>query len=207
MRALLIILSLVVSTVAAHSAEVEIPVLTSKTPSSALGIVFGPGIVTRKRDVAVRSVRPGLVVVTVKLDPDDIQPQRFASALVLTDDNGVHFGEVRALDATPLTSTLATLPACGPERASFIDVPGRGNLLESLVRVREQRRSKLRSELGSLLDESSLESLRRLERGFGLGGEEPLSANLPVVVLNDRLARIREALRAFQANVAQQKQR
>lgn len=174
---------------------IEIDVHTSMQPTKAIGLVMTERGTEQRTDAEIswRRANPDTVTVTLPLRRGDRNPGTIISALVSDDAGEVAFGNNKPADVPELSSSIFSLPNCpGPKMTGAIE--SQGALLQSLLEVRVARRAKLQSQLNMLLQGDLLARLNKLEHGFGFNHGKTLSGNLPALELEDRLARLVQAI-------------
>lgn len=201
--AILCICSLTVARPVAAQDLIEIDVHTGINPTQAIGLVISERGTEQRTgsDISWRRVNPDTVVVSVPVERGDRASGTVVSALVMDEAGEVAFGNNKAADIVELSSSIFSLPNCpGPKISPAVE--SQGSLLQSLLEVRIARRGKLQNQLNASLQGELLARLTKLERGFGFIHGEALSGNLPPLELEDRLARLVQAVSNYRARRA-----
>lgn len=185
-----------------HSAAAEVEVESPFTPIRAVGFIIGHGTSRQVAAESFREGRAGTWIVRVPLPNEALDPNGFVTAVVMDDEARMAFGTVKPLAAPDTLDSWADLVTCQDEPSSLrnASLAGKLALLESLVTLRAKRRENVQAQTRQALDEAFVERLAKLERGFGLTDVTPLSADLPPALLAQRLARIANTLRNFDAS-------
>jgi len=197
---LLTLCSALLARTATAQDSIEIDVNTAIHPTKALGLVLTEHGTEQRADPAIswKRANSDTVVVTVPLGRADRAAGTIISALVMDDSGAVAFGNNKPADLPELSSSIYSLPNCpGPKVSPSLE--SQGSLLQSLLEVRTARRAKLQTQLNASLQGDLLARLTKLERGFGMIHAEPLSGNLPPRELEDRLARLVQAITNYRA--------
>jgi hypothetical protein len=182
----------------AASRAVQIDVQSQIEPSTAVGLVISADKTTQILDTTISKSAPGVITVTIPVPESAIGPDTTVSAVVLSAKGEVVFGNVKPVLGAELDLSLTSIPLCPPEQVSIAALSSQVSLLEELHRIRQKRRDQAKAQAAQLLSEDLLERLQKLERGFGLARETPLSADLPPLELVDRLSRLNDALRSWE---------
>ena len=199
---LLLTLTLVAPALAQESKRVEINVETTLEPTRAVGLVLSPTGTKQKLNTKIEKSRVGAYIVSFDVREQEIVAGTMASA-ILEGDSGEHaYGNIRPLFQGITGKSGLTLPECITRTSANPALLGDLSSLLTLVDVRETRREVLLKKIRMVLKGDLLSSLARLELGFGIGDGTPLSAELPPVILLDRLTRIQAALAAYDSGKA-----
>lgn len=141
----------------------------------------------------------GDAVATILLDTDTLPAEAAVSSMLISESGDVYFSPI---EGAHTLADMDKLPPCPAERDANLDFSGQHALLESLVRLRTQYRDGFRSMMGNRLTAGLIEDLSKLEELFGLSYTEPMSADMALPQLVDRLARLTEAVQNYKAHKA-----
>lgn len=178
----------------AEEQDIAIPVKTLLEPQIAAGIVFTPDGVEQVMDTTVTRADNGTVLVRFPYDDGAISPSTMASALVLTESGDFAMGAVKPLALLAGDGgSVYDLPICADQKGNF-SLHSQMSALDNLVKVRMGLRSNRVKTLKKTLTQDTLDKLVKLEAGFGLLNEQPLSADLNPTDLVDRFARLKDVL-------------
>jgi hypothetical protein len=183
---------------------IEIDVHTAINPTKAIGLVMSEHGTDQRTnsDISWKRVNPDTVTVSIPLGRDDRAPGTIISALVMNDAGEMAFGNNKPSDVPELSPSIFSLPTCpGPKINPAIE--SQASLVQSLLEVRAARRAKLQNQLNGTLQGDLLARINKLERGFGMNHGEALSGNLPPLELEDRLARLVQAIKNYRAQRGQ----
>jgi hypothetical protein len=197
------------STAVAQKGNVKIAVKTDAAPASSIGLIISDQGVAQKLNTIVDAGKnEGEYRVSFPFKKSGAAAEAVATALIVSEDGSVSYGNTVSLrDGSPNSAQDKTPECSVVDRARVAEVinTGQHSLIESLVRVREERRALLKNQVQEVLSDSFLIRLRNIEAGFGLNHEGEISADMSPMELNDRLTRIIHAIKTYQAHQAYKK--
>lgn len=181
----------------AHASDrtLSFTVETQIDPISAVGLIMKTNGITQKSNVEFSRVSKGVWKATMPVSEAEIEAGAFASVMLLSSEGDVATSTVRSLAEARTTP----IPDCPRSEAVKIGPDTQVGVLQSLVSVRTARRENARIRIAGQLTGDFLETLRRLEIGFGLKTTPQLSADLEPYELIDRLSRIEAALNNYRS--------
>jgi hypothetical protein len=182
------------STTHEMDAVIQINVAVPFEPTEAVGLLLSSQGVGEKRALKLEKIHEGLYVVSFGYLVGEVRKDTFASAMVSSANGETAFGDIRSLHPAAKKESFYNLPKCPPQRTSAPD-PSKFGSYEKVAHMRLERRSLYRKEIDDLMKGSFLDSLQKLEKGFGLSRGTLLSADLPPVELIDRLSRLLPVVR------------
>lgn len=197
---ILIIYSLVVVQVAAVTAtaiaETTVPVRITSTsePPSASGIVLSPSGTIIKEGLSAKRDADGVIAVEVPVSDNERSPDTLVSAYVLTEDRRLVFGEMQTIGSS--SEGFWSVPECPPSAPSMNVISSNEGLLNSLVKIREQRIKVSHAKFSELLTGKYLDRLRGVEKALGISREPALGPDLPPLELIERLNIIINSVKA-----------
>lgn len=178
--------------------EIEINVYTKSEPKAALGIFFSSGNVVQQPNTSFERINDEVVLVRMPYELNNLpSASPFATAYLLTADNEIVFGDVRLVSVADPSDSFWRLNTCPADTSKMkVNIPLLEQLsyLESLLEVRLKKRDISRKVLQDKLSSKLLTRLQDLEGRFGLAKDSPLSASLPAVELEERVARLKNTI-------------
>jgi hypothetical protein len=201
---------LFVGTATAQSKKMaNIAVYTNSEPASSIGFVISQrGTAQKLKTIVEPTGAEGLFQAAFPYTKDDYAGDAVSTALVINSDGSVAYGDMVSLREGAPGSVLLDIPACSDidhARVNEIMSTGQHSLIQSLVRIREERRELLKSQVASKLQGPFLIRLRKLEAGFGLNHNSSISPEMSAMELNDRLTRLIHAIKTYQTHQAYRK--
>lgn len=192
------------ATASAEQSTIEVVVRTANEPVQVAGLLIGGQSTRTKHDVTYRTAVDGSLIVSVPFSAADVGKDTMASALVRDQSGAIHYGEMRPLFIPALRQSFLSLPQCqdGISIAPAFreEVYSNEGTLRNLIDIRKAQRDVAQLKLAQELQGDLLEKVTRLEQVFGLSNDQPLSATMPPVLLQDRLNRVLVALKNYQGN-------
>ena len=168
-------------------------------PTSISAVLFSNGTSYQASNVQVSMSEHGKTIAAIPFDSNLANQARFyAYAIAQTADGAYHYSNV--VPASPqfdVTSGFAQ-PQCAPKEVPM-SMQSQMSLVANLLKVRDKRRSNMRSQTRKLLSGEFLLKMQKYESGFGLQYGSSLSADMPAAVIVDRLDRILHTLRKVSA--------
>lgn len=192
-----ILTSLFIFTSVAFGEEQRITfeVKSSIEPSTAVGLIMNSDGIVQKPGAEITKESPGVLKVSFLIDSGDIKPNTFASAIVYSSEGDMALSSVRALQA----NAILEVPVCPPEPVVVQNVSNQIGLLQSLVSVRGARRENAKARVKELLSGDLLETIKKLEKGFGISFNSEISSDIHPLELIDRLTRVLHAIKNYRA--------
>lgn len=183
---------------------IEIIVRSSISPSAAVGILMSAQGASQVEIKDFKKIDAEHTVVFVPYEANEIPDGTTATAMIVSEEGAVAFGEVRPVSPLEPRESFLAIPVCPREKVTASTMAGQLSLLESLVEVRAARRGVAQVKVSQLMTEELLARLRVLERGFGLASAHPdeIGPDLNPVELIDRISRIVEVVEAIKARQA-----
>jgi hypothetical protein len=187
-----------INTLHADVAHVVVPV--DAEVQTAVGIIISQGETKQVRVANPKARDEHSVVVEVPYSDADRRAGGLATALVSLKNGSVALADVVSLQADFPDNSFKDIPLCDANlKMPVLSESQLGNL-KRLGEIRSQRRAVLQTKMARLLQGTSLEKLRKLERGFGTGTGVPLSPALLPFELVDRLSRLKQAISTYETN-------
>lgn len=169
---------------------------TAIEPITGVGLLMKQNGVVQKPGVQFSRVDKGVWKASFSAEAAELEQYAFASVMLLSSEGDIASSSVRSLKAV----TGPGIPKCPPHQAVVLTADTQIGVLQSLVSVREARRDNARARVNEMMKDDFLETLKKLEKGFGLSRASELNPSLPPVELVDRLSRILNAIRNYRAN-------
>lgn len=166
---------------------------TSIDPIAGVGLLMKQNGVVQKPDVKFSRLEKGLWKASFVIDSAEAEEASFASALLVSSDGDIASSNVKALRE----ALSPSVPKCAPAAAASVPQDSQVGALQSLVQVRSARRDNAQARVVEMMKGEFLETLRKLEKGFGLSQSKELGPSLPPVELIDRLDRIKNAIKNY----------
>lgn len=179
---------------------IQVNVSGNFRPSASQGFIFVKQKVIPKPVMKVEMLADENMLVSIPYQPQEIEDGAFATAVLFGPQGEVAFGDVKLVTDSASTKSFYSLPDCQEKVEVPPGLSQQIGLLESLVEIRAARREAHQLRLRKTLDDTFLEKLRRLERGFGLSYSKKLSPDLSAFELVDRLSRLSNAIKNYQSN-------
>ncbi|MCI5065841.1 hypothetical protein MRY87_08970 [bacterium] len=127
--------------------------------------------------------------------PEDLPLQKTLVSGVMID--GSSQLQLSPLTIADLSTPTAVVPIC--ERSTPLDLPeSQRGLFEQLVEIRQRRVQVSRHKLERMFSAPLFERLHELEKGFDIGNEKPLSLELPMSELSERLDTLFHAITRYE---------
>lgn len=183
----------------AASAEPQTITFTVETniePITGIGLLMKQNGVVQKPGVQFSKLDKGIWKASFTAEPAELEQYTLASVMLLSSEGDIASSNVRSLKAI----TAPAIPKCSPQQAVVVSADTQISVLQSLVSVRSARRDNSQARVAEMLKGEFLETLKKLEKGFGLSRGTELSASLPPTELVDRLSRVLNAIRNYRAN-------
>lgn len=192
------------TTAIAAENSVNVHVSHSFKPAKAVGLLLSPEGVIEKTGIDVDSAHEGFSILTIPFSSNEISDETKATAMVISEQGEIAFGEIQSLAHPSIASSNAKLPICTDtvSRSAVVDDTIFSNManLESLLEIRKIRREFIQLELKKKLSGNTLQKLKNMEKGFGFNYDHELSAELPPVELTDRLFRVLTTIKSFESH-------
>ena len=184
----------------------QINVESAMQPSAAVGLfISGSSTIQLPVSEIIRTADNKLIV-SIPFREGEIPRDAMATALVTSDQGEIALGDVRPVTAPESRESFLNLPECAPEKITELRMEGQQSLIESLIKVRSERRKVAQQAVEKALSGDFLVRMQKLEESFGLHHEQPLGPELPPVILIDRLTRIMEAIKTYELAVKSKQQ-
>lgn len=182
--------------------KVRVVVESSFEPASAVGLLISKNGTTERLDATFEKVAENRWAVSFPFRKEELEVDTTASAILVSSDNELAFGNVQRIGKENLSSALLSLPACKNETTLGSSVAGQFALVESLIGVRSERRTVWKQVLEQELDDDTINKLSQLEVRLGLDRPVAIGREMPPLVLLERLTRIRSAIKQLKAEKA-----
>ena len=174
--------------------EIRISINSSIDPVEAFGVLTFPNGKTSKI-VATALKDDEKLMISLPL-PVNIPQRELASALlsatVISSAGEVISSEVRRVEA--LRAHKSPLPVCEEKPVNVIEYSEKYGTMESLYRTKLKKRSLYKNKIDSMMTGIFLKRLQAAETKLGFSNDKPLSSNLSLSELNDRLGRVKQAI-------------
>ena len=190
---------LLCSPVSAQENVIQVNVSGSFRPVGSQGLLMTKDKVISKPVINVELLANENMLVSIPYHPQEIADGAFATAILFGPQGEIVFGDVKMVTDAATAGSFYALPDCDMNPAVPTGLNQQMGLLESLVEIRAARREAHQLRLKKTLSGSFVDKLSRLERGFGLNYNKKLSADLEAYELVDRLSRLNNAIRSYQA--------
>ncbi|MCO6429894.1 MAG: hypothetical protein J5J00_03460 [Deltaproteobacteria bacterium] len=191
--------TLLPAAVSAQTRTVDVHVPGNFQVHSAVGLIFTQGKTLQKNVEQVDQGDEDTMVVTFSYDASEDGGDSYASAMVISSEGDVRFGDIKLLAGSLTNRSFYSLPDCPPKELSRSVHQEQTGLIESLVEIRAARREAHQLRIKTVMSGPFLEKLRRLEKGFGFQYNKPLSPNLTAFELMNRLSRLVNAIKNYQS--------
>ena len=182
---------------------VQVNVATSFEPKEAVGLILSSSGVAERPSINLQKVKDGLLLVSFTYSKTDVKKDSFATAMVISANGDIAFGDVKALYGSSPKTSFYAIPQCPPDQNKVSIDRSKFGALETLVHYRTERRETYKKEIQEILSGPFLEKLKKLENGFGLTRGRPLSADLDPFELIDRLSRLKATVKGLTNGDAQ----
>ncbi len=183
---------------------VQVPIHATFEPKVTLGLVMRETGTTQKLETESTRDRFGNILVSFKVADTDIDTEgntdTFVTAIAISEEDEIAFGEMRPLISGMLKPAHLTMPDCPTQSALSPTIQGQFAQLQSLVAVRKEMRDKFQAQLRTALSGELLTKLQKLEDGFGFRYEYSLSPDLPPFELLQRLTRLNMSIKNVKEN-------
>ena len=186
----------------AEERSISVLVDTDLEPTEASVLLLSAQCTIQKPTKLIGRNQLGQIQVTFSYDSKEVRPDTVASAIVRTAAGDVAFGFVKSLSEQTLDTV--SLPTCDASEGESPALESQVGLIRSLVQVRTARREIVQKKLAAVMAEDFLETMKKLERGFGLVYSSELSSELPPSELVDRLSRLLNAVTNYRNRRVQQ---
>ncbi|MCB0309691.1 MAG: hypothetical protein KDD42_00565 [Bdellovibrionales bacterium] len=180
--------------------QVEILVESTFEPHTAAGLLLSNAKSIQKPNPQVRKYDDSQYLVSFDYEPSELKGDTVATAMIVSSDGKVAFGDVTPILKAGFSPLVLNLPRCAHTETTKVTLQGQYALIESLVNIRSNRLKVLKQGIKKKMSGNLLTRLQNLERGFGLERIRPLSSELPVSELVDRLARLQVAIQNLQSH-------
>lgn len=170
-------------------------------PVVALGLILENGETYQEPRTTMVRTQPNIVTVSVPFDQKSISQDAVATAFVASERGEVLFGDMKPVFPPSSRRSYSSIPICEKEKSASNTIQsGQYALLQSLVKVRQDREKFAAMQLAKNLSGELLTKLQNLEDKLGLSaGKVPLSSGLPSMELIDRLTRVKAAVSGVKA--------
>lgn len=190
------LLSYLLSTmVLAQERLIQVDIPARFEADQAIGILLSADQVLQKPIKKLETTRHGTVVVGFEYLENEIRPDTVATAMLVSKDGEIAFGNVKPVLMSPADASAMLLPVCPSQSVPIETLRDQGGLLENLVATRLARRSNAQLRLSRTMDTDFLKKTRKLEKGFGLTWGEQLDPEMSPSELIDRLSRLVQAIK------------
>jgi hypothetical protein len=173
---------------------IEVVVQSPFEAERAVGVLFSERGTQQRPVEKPRRIDESFVVVRVPYE-DQLPRDTMVTAVLYGPEGRTAIGNVRPVFGRDPRESFLSIPDCVPAPLPNAPLQTQLSMIESLVQLRSQRRGLAQVKVAQQLSDSMVQQLQKLERGFGLRYESPLSADLPPVELIDRLHRVLTAIR------------
>lgn len=197
--ALLLLQFILVPCAFSQDRTIEINVAGNFRPVGSQGLLFTNNGVISKPVIKVENLANNMLV-SIPYKPAEIEDGAMATAILFGPDGEAAFGDVKMIHDSVSTKSFYSLQECNNEPVVPEGLNQQVGLLESLVAIRVARREGHQLRLKKALEGNFVEKLKRLEKGFGLRYNTPLSENLNSFELVDRLSRLSNAIKNYQSS-------
>lgn len=174
---------------------VQVEVEAGFEAASALGILMSAEKFVHKPASKMEAGSGGKVIVSFPLENEELSGDVMASAMVMSAQGDVAFGNIKQISSEGQGASLSAIPECKAEEIKLTPAMSQHGVLESLVSVRVERLKYNKNRAAKLLSGEFLDRLREIERGLGFDTNEELSANLHPLDLITRLSNISQAMK------------
>lgn len=158
--------------------------------SSSGSKTYFPVTIEEKKESKNQGTKVSFSIPDVEVPHDGL-----ASVVLFSSDGDLAFSKIRSITAL----TLPKLPACSKKDTVVLDAQNQVGVIQSLVSIRTARRENAKKKIDIQLTPEYIETLTKLEKGFGLQSTPALNSELPPEILADRLARILHAIRNYRS--------
>ncbi len=175
---------------------VEVTVEIAEEPVKVLGFILKNGDTEQVGVTEWKRVNDRILLAYVPVT--NLGSETTVTAMVIGERGAIKYGDVRKADSL---SSIYSLPECSTKSAPK-NLANQTGLVQALVDVRTARRNYLELKLAKTLDEQLIDTLTKLEKGFGIQSTEIIDPTLHPTVLADRLLRIEAAIVNYRSKKA-----
>ncbi len=177
---------------------IEVTVDSAVEPTSAIGLILSQNETIQVPVKEMTLTTDNKMIISIPYNENDTPRDAMATAMLMSKDGELVFANVRRIFAPEPKDSYLDIPKCAPEKVTEAALEGQTGLVESLVQIRADRRRVAQLAVANEMKGDFLARIQKLESAFGLSNPQPLSPDLPPVVLIDRLSRIIEGIKSFQ---------